>query len=1124
MPAPPDRTETLAPRRPTPQPEPEPAPELPTASATDDPERYEQVTEHARGGLGRVVRAVDKRLGRTVAVKELLRRGESHEARFMREALITARLEHPGIVPVHEAGRWPNGDPYYVMKLVEGRTLKELITERETLRDRLELLPHVTAVADAVGYAHSEGVIHRDLKPSNVIVGAFGETIVVDWGLARDRKRDVPEPEEFGSPSGSGPMSTISGKVVGTPAYMSPEQARGDLVDERADVYAIGAVLYEMLSGIPPHSARTTSVDGNEEQTPQSVLDRVIAGPPQPLSEIAHVPSELATIVAKAMDRDPDRRYPNATALAEDLRRYQTGKLVSAHSYTALSLLRRKLAQHRGVVLVAIASAIVLGAIGVESFNRVVSERNNARLERDRADSARNESERRQRELVLLQAATALRKDPTAALAWLKQLYPVADSDREQVVDIVDEALAMGVARHVFRPGDWVFDAKFTPDGETLVAAVRDGVIRAFDLRTGMTRELGRAPSAPEMLELTHDGRFAVTGGTMGEVIAWPLDGGHERRLVEGGRKVDRMRFDASGEHLLVIRDLGAPEVITFADGAWRQLGSPTTFHVTVAQDDWTKEVAMTGPNQVAARVGDRWKPVGHIDKQIQRLAISPAGDTIIVHDGSTVWAMPFTGGPIRQLAHYEYRLGELAWSPDRKTVALVGYSPDIPLIDVASGKLVRELRGHTDTIYNVEWTRDGRSILSGSDDGTARFWSVADGTSVVLRGHDDDVFRARLSADERSVATSSLDGSVRVWSIEPTDSAQVLAEGKSIKDWSFEADRATVATATAVARWNLATGDRDQLFSWAEDPHGLGVGLASPDGSRLYVPSADWGMEIRSRTGPPLHLRGHKAQISHVEWSRDGKAFYSSSFDGTLRRWDLETGEGKILLEGKVPIRGFALGGDGRIVAQQVGDSVTQIDPDGSMHLLGKGKEWCILYGEFDRVRDRLFMHRCDNSLAMIEHGKIVEFPSGGYWTTHVAVSPDGNFVAAPMNDRTVRLWEASTGRLLKVMRGHSDLVMDVAFSPDGKQLASSSYDKTIRIWNLSAETHRVLRGHTAAVNHVAWRGLDRLVTTSEDGTLRLWTVPPIQLPTPASIAERLDGATSARIDSLDRPTTSSG
>src|SRR3569623_1876963 len=193
-----DRTATLAPRdaTPAPAPVPQPAPDgvadgdLPI----DDPERYEQVAEQGRGGLGRVVRAVDKRLGRTVAAKELLRNDDWHEARFVREALITARREHPGIVPVHEAGRWPNGDPYYVMKLVEGRTLKELMASQRTPRERLGLLPHLIAEADAVGYARSEGVVHRDVKPSNELVGSYGETIVVDWGLARDIKRDIAEP------------------------------------------------------------------------------------------------------------------------------------------------------------------------------------------------------------------------------------------------------------------------------------------------------------------------------------------------------------------------------------------------------------------------------------------------------------------------------------------------------------------------------------------------------------------------------------------------------------------------------------------------------------------------------------------------------------------------------------------------------------------------------------------------------------------------------------------------------------------------------------------------------------------------------------------------------------------
>ena len=146
------------------------------------PERYEIVGEHARGGLGRVLLARDREMGRTVAVKELLddRRGE---ARFVREAMITAYLDHPGIVPVYEVGRWPDGKPFYAMKMVSGKRLKDLIADTSSLEDRLALVSNVRAVADAVAYAHSRGIIHRDLKPSNVVVGEYGETIVVDWGL-----------------------------------------------------------------------------------------------------------------------------------------------------------------------------------------------------------------------------------------------------------------------------------------------------------------------------------------------------------------------------------------------------------------------------------------------------------------------------------------------------------------------------------------------------------------------------------------------------------------------------------------------------------------------------------------------------------------------------------------------------------------------------------------------------------------------------------------------------------------------------------------------------------------------------------------------------------------------------
>ncbi len=1123
----PDRTETLAPRESARNIEPAPEAAAPTPVVVDDPERYEQVNEHARGGLGRVVRAVDKRLGRTVAVKELLRRNDSNEARFMREALITARLEHPGIVPVHEAGRWPNGDPYYVMKLVEGTTLKEQICGCSSLRERLALLPHVIAVADAVGYAHSEGVIHRDLKPSNIMVGSFGETIVVDWGLARDRKRDVADPAGRGEPdplhpgpdggeyvpaSGSGPCSTVSGKVVGTPAYMSPEQARGDLVDERADVYAIGCVLYELLAGTPPHA----------DTTPQATLDRVLAGPPKPLaSAVPGVPDELATIVSKAMARNPDDRYATATALAEDLRRYQTGKLVSAHTYSWRALLRKKILQHRGVVTIAIASAIALGAVGVESFRRVVHERNIARSERVRTEDALSQAEKRKRELVQLQAVTALRKDPTATLAWLKTLE-IADDERGHVLDVIDEALALGVARHVFRPGDWVFDSVFTPDGNTLVAAVRDGKLRAYDLRTGQVRILGTAPSPAEMIELTPDGKYLLTGGTLGEVMAWPVGGGEPHQLLAGtGRMVSSLQLSADGTRVLVDRDKGLLASVPLSGGEPTYYGTKSSLRTAVAARDWSRQVLVTGPNSVAAYVGlDKpLRELGTTEKAIQHLQISPDGDLIVVHDGANVWGVPFTGGKLEKIAPYDGKLLSVEWSPDGKTLALCGHRHDIVLVDRTTNT-TRELRGHTDALYTVAWSKDGRRILSASDDGTARVWTVADGTSTVLRGHDDDVYKARFSADERQVATSSFDGSIRVWTLDQPGS-RMLTEGTGIETLTLEGDQALVKTRTTVARWNLATGVRDGLFSWADEAHNLGLTIASPDGSLLLVLDSDYSMEVRRRSGTSIKLTGHKNMISRAEFSADNRYLYTASYDGTLRRWDTVTGATKLLIDGTIAVRGFALAADGRVAAQ-VADQARMIAADGTSTILGAGGKWCVAYAEFEKARDRLVINRCDHSIALVDGAHVTELADGLY-VNRVATSADGTRIAGALGDRTVKVWDATTGSLLTTLRGHTDLVMDVAFSPDGSQLASASYDKTIRIWELATQRHRILRGHAGAVDQVKWRDAAHLVTGSRDGTLRIWDVPPMEIPSAAELAARLSGATSANID-LDRPTTMDG
>ncbi len=354
---------------------------------------YKAERELARGGMGRIVAAEDLRLGRRVALKELLEPAGEQLTRFQREALITARLQHPGIVPVYEAGRWPSGEPFFAMKLVSGRPLDRVIADARTLEERLALLPRIAAAADAIAYAHSHRVVHRDLKPANVLIGDFGETVVIDWGLAKDldaeggpesgriRQHTLPSrPAAKKSASGRrGPTSTasstltVAGAVMGTPAYMAPEQARGEPVDERADVFALGAMLYHLLAGVPPYNARTAT-----DVIAAAALGKVI-----PLEERERrAPRELVAIVARAMSQVPDDRYPHAGELADELRRFMTGQLVSAHRYTALQRVTRFVRRHRAAVAIGAVAAITIAVGGTYAVRSIVHERDKADRER----------------------------------------------------------------------------------------------------------------------------------------------------------------------------------------------------------------------------------------------------------------------------------------------------------------------------------------------------------------------------------------------------------------------------------------------------------------------------------------------------------------------------------------------------------------------------------------------------------------------------------------------------------------------------------------------------------------------------------------------------------------------
>jgi eukaryotic-like serine/threonine-protein kinase len=326
--------------------------------------QFARLGEIGRGGHSVVLRALDRFTGREVALKELLPGADnlptasssSIGARFLREVRVTAQLDHPGIVSVHELGRRLNGTLFCVQKLIRGETLKVHLARCASLQERLDLLPHVIDACQAIAHAHSRGVIHRDLKPSNIMVGPFGETVVVDWGLAKNRG-DAEQTEVAPTPqTPTDPGLTVAGVALGTPAYMSPEQARGAPaeVDERSDIFCLGAILYELLCGRPPR----------EGVSADHIIEKALAGQILPLRLVCpEVPPDLAAIAERALQPRPSDRYPSAQALAKELNAYRTGDRVQAYEYRPWELTRRFVTRRRSLsVAVGLALVILAGA------------------------------------------------------------------------------------------------------------------------------------------------------------------------------------------------------------------------------------------------------------------------------------------------------------------------------------------------------------------------------------------------------------------------------------------------------------------------------------------------------------------------------------------------------------------------------------------------------------------------------------------------------------------------------------------------------------------------------------------------------------------------------------------
>jgi serine/threonine-protein kinase len=325
--------------------------------------RYELGQELDRGGMGVVYAAHDRELGREVALKVLATTVADSESaeRLRREARIIAGLEHPGIVPVHDVGSLPDGRVFYAMKRVSGQRLDAFLAERRPLAERLRVF---LRVCEPVAFAHAKGIIHRDLKPENVMVGPFGEVLVMDWGVAKRLGTDAPlegsagrVTESLGSddaPADAGPAAkggTAHGTVLGTPAWMAPEQARGEVgrLDARADVYALGALLYYMLTGRVPGSGEAHPSAATRTWASYAGPRPAVVVPPRQLDP--DLPRLLEAICLKALAREPAERYADAAEVAADVARFLEGAPVLAYPEGPWQRTVRFAARHRVAIL-----------------------------------------------------------------------------------------------------------------------------------------------------------------------------------------------------------------------------------------------------------------------------------------------------------------------------------------------------------------------------------------------------------------------------------------------------------------------------------------------------------------------------------------------------------------------------------------------------------------------------------------------------------------------------------------------------------------------------------------------------------------------------------------------------
>ena len=900
--------------------------------------------EIGRGGTGVVFLARQPGMDRPLALKMPVAAhlaGPDEVRRFRLEVESVVRLEHPNIVPAHAAGVH-EGRPYFVMKHAAGGTLAERLRGRDpgpwpraSIRAEVALL---SKVARAVHFAHERGVLHRDLKPANVLLDEHGEPMVGDFGLARRMDE--------------GPGVTMTGAALGTPAYMSPEQASGLAVTTATDVYGLGAVLFHQLTGRPPFEA----------PAPVEVLRQVVSGDAPIAREVAPwVDRDLSTVCGKCLQRDPAKRYRSAAALADDLDRWLRGEPVLARPVGGIERCWRW--ARRRPVAAALAGSAVVGGLAF----LVLLGAGMVLLREERNEALKQESIARGKAVEARLAGESLRLNAYAADVYLASRalgdghLGVARRMLERHEPRAGEADLRGFEWHAFKRqcrGDevqvWkdhgaaVAAVAFDPEGKFFASGGRDGrvVVRSMpggeevlrlpsanaprdmaeiplitalstrspeiapmllrgDLNPDELRMRGRPSKLGEVVSLcwSPDGTRLVTGGDGGYVRIWAMPEGTLEGLipVTCGRPV----FSADGSHLVVVRpDLtGAMRHrvrIYRTDGLSLLRELAEVEPCAALSPDGKRLAVMPRPGSriefhdlESGRLAAAWEA----GSAVGSLAFSADGRILFGrrYDGERLFAWNAADGkPLGESGAVGGRHRVLAVSPHGRLVAAAGTGQTIELLESPSMRLIRRLRGSEDGIHALAISPDGKWLVSAGNDHRTRLWDI--GSAGLEQGTADQAGAARAGDPLRAA------GPEGIWVGDGKRFGSIMLEGSG-----REGGPRRITGPPGVYARLIASPDGSRLaaFSW---PRGLFVAC---------LPEGKWVDEWRLSQGT----------VGPIVFSGDGRWLASGGDDNLVTVRDAATGELRTELRGhREELVALAFSPDGRTLASSSVDGTLRL------------------------------------------------------------------------------------------------------------------------------------------------------------------------------------------------------